>query len=412
MSNSKKILIAEDEIHIAMAVKAIMKKALPDYVVEHAKNGAEAWQMATANVYQLIISDWNMPKKNGDELLVDLRNNKETEKTPFIMLSARGDRDSYDIAIKAGANDYVVKPFKTPEFIAKVKGLLEADSLGQRSGIIESKCLTDLVVDKFKQGYANLPVLPEVVLKLNELFENDDVKIEEIAQVIKLDSAIAIKLISIANSPLVRGSSGCLSVERAITRLGLNETKNYAIALSNKGMLVSDNKILKQVLDDLWWHSLATAYCAKLLARKLNNPQDEKLFLLGLLHDVGKLLLVSIVDDLSKSNPGIDEAAVEEVMEKLHSDFGAVLIESWKFGGEFQNVVHFHHAPFDSGDVSFELLVIYLANLMIDCSGNEVEGVEAVASSQAAMKLGLTSEMIMAVIAETNESVACVRQIL
>jgi len=412
MSDLKKILIAEDEIHIAMAVKAIMKKKLPDYVIDHAKNGAEAWDMATSNIYQLIISDWNMPKKNGDELLADLRNHKETAKTPFIMLSARGDRDSYEAAIKAGANDYVVKPFKTPEFIAKIKSLLEADALNQTSEIVQEKCLTDLVVDKFKQGYANLPVLPEVVLKLNELFESGDATIEEIARVIELDSAIAIKLISIANSPLVRGSSDCLSVERAITRLGLEETKNYVIALSNKGMLVSGNKILKQVLDNLWWHSLETAYCAKLLARKLNSSQADKLFLLGLLHDVGKLLLVSIVDDLPESLPGVDEEAVEEVMEKLHSDFGSVLIRSWKFGDEFQNVVRFHHAPFDSDDVNFELLVIYLANLIIDSVGKDAEGVVDIASSQAAIKLGLTSEMIVAVCDETNESVASIRQIL
>jgi len=412
MSDPKKILIAEDEVHIAMAVKAILKKGVPDYVIDHAKNGAEAWDMATSNKYRLIISDWNMPKKNGDELLVDLRNHRDTANIPFIMLSARGDRDSYEAAIKAGANDYVVKPFKTPEFIAKVKGLLETDALNQAADVAQEKCLIDLVVDKFKQGDANLPVLPEIVMKLNELFETDDMKFEELARVIEMDPAIAIKLISIANSPLVRGSSDCLSVERAIMRLGLDETKNYAIALSNKGMLVSDNKILKQVLDKLWWHSLETAYCAKLLARKLNSTQADKMFLLGLLHDVGKLLLVRIIDDLSKSLSEIDEIIVEEVMGKLHSGFGSVLIKSWKFGDEFQNVVRFHHAPFDSEDVSFELLVIYLANLIIDGVGKDMEGVVNISSSQAAVKLGVTNDMIMTVVEEANECMVSVRKVL
>ena len=190
--------------------------------------------------------------------------------------------------------------------------------------------------------------------------------------------------------------------------------KNYVFALSNRGMIFSDNKILKQVLENLWWHSLETAFCAKLLARKLNSPQSDKLFLLGLLHDVGKFLLVSIVDDLSKSTSAVDEVAVEEVLDKLHSDFGSVLIRNWKFGDEFQNVVHFHHTPFDSEDVSFELLMIYLANLMIDNVGfgKEMEDLVDISSSQSAIKLGLTSEMIMAVIEETNESVASVRKIL
>ncbi len=409
MSGVKKILVADDEIHIAMAIKAILKKALPGYVVDHAKNGVEAWKMASTNDYQLVISDWNMPKKNGDELLSDLRKNNDTSKTPFMMLTARGDRDSYAVAAKAGVDDYLIKPFKAAEFVLKVKGLLEHETAGLLGGV-QAECLADLVVDRFKKGYTNLPVLPKVVKNFNKLFESGDVTIEDIVKVVELDSAIALKLISIANSPLVRGASDCLSVERAITRLGLPETKNYIVALANKGVLVSENIILKKVLEDLWWHSLETAYCAKLLAIMLNHSNPDKLFLLGLLHDVGKLLLVSIVDDLSITWSEIDKAAVDEIMDSLHADFGSVLIRAWNFGDEFYDIVHFHHSPFDSENISFELLVIYLANLIL--GGDDGKDAVEITSSQAAIRLGLKSDMIMSVIEKTNEYVASARRVL
>jgi len=281
VSEVKKILLAEDEIHIAMAVKAILKKGLPDYVVDHARNGDEAWKKVKLGEYQLIISDWNMPKKNGDEFLADIRGNKDTEKTPFIMLSARGDRDSHDEAIKAGANDYVIKPFKTPEFISRVKHLLE-DSLVVRDEIVPVKYLADLVVGEFKKGHESLSVLPEMVINLNHLFQRNDGTIDQVARVIERDPVVALEIIRIANNPQVSDLSGCLSIDQAITRLGLTEARNYAVVLANKNILTSENIILKQVLENLWRHSLETAYFSKLLAIKLNAQNSDKLFLMGL----------------------------------------------------------------------------------------------------------------------------------
>lgn len=125
MDEVKKILIAEDEFHIAKAIIAILKKAFPGVVVEHAKNGEVALGMVLADEYCLIISDWNMPKMNGDQLLAEIRVGENSSSLPFVMLTARGDRDSVEEALAAGADDYVVKPFKTPEFVAKIKELIK-----------------------------------------------------------------------------------------------------------------------------------------------------------------------------------------------------------------------------------------------------------------------------------------------
>lgn len=413
MNSAKKILVAEDEVHIAMAIKTILKKAFPGIVIDHAKNGAEAWEKAQSGGYQAILSDWNMPKKNGDEFLADVRGNSALANIPFLMLTARGDRDSFSEAVNAGVTDYVVKPFKPTELIAKLKTVLAKDQTKQEALPCANASPTELVVERFKQGFDRLPMLPEVMAKLNDLFNRDDVRVEEIAQVIELDASVAMQLISVANSPLLRTSSDCLTVNAAIARLGFEMTQNYVMSLACKGMFVSTNTVLNEVMEDLWWHSLATAYCSKLLARAVPGAKPEKLFLLGLLHDIGKLLLVAIVDDLSKTHDCFDAAAVKTVMERMHPDFGSALLKRWEYSEEFQNIAHFHHVPFNSEDISSELLIIYLANLMVRKIGfgNDEEELENVASSQAAIKLGLNNEVIAAVLDETNQSLAAVKGI-
>ncbi|ALP54316.1 hypothetical protein Tel_14835 [Candidatus Tenderia electrophaga] len=412
-----KILIAEDEVHIARAVMTILKKSLSGCNTDHAKNGEEAVRMAAANDYDLIISDWNMPKKNGDQVLRELKENERTMNVPFVMLTARGDRDSVMEALKDGANEYVVKPFKTPEFIAKIQGVLNSTSPDKRRSAVDNSkevSLVDLIVDKFKKGEVALPVLPGVVTRVNTLFESEEVDVEALAKVIESDAAIAAKLITVANSPLVRGSSKCVSVEQAITRLGLQQTKNYVFAAANKADFVADNKLLKGVVEDLWEHSLATAYCAKALAQELKCTDIDTLFIMGLLHDIGKLLLISIIQELAKVREGFDEDAVLDILTKLHCEFGAALLKSWHYDAGFQDVARYHHAAFNSEQVSCELLIVYLANLMVReiGLGGDGAGFGEALDSEAARKLNVSAECAATVLMHTEQSLAAAKQAL
>ena len=120
MSTVLKILIAEDEINISLALKTIIRKAFPSTSINVVKNGREALDTIKVTSYQLIISDWNMPVMSGIELLTSLRSKKATMETPFIMLTARGDKDSVISAVKNGVTEYVSKPFENKQIIDKV----------------------------------------------------------------------------------------------------------------------------------------------------------------------------------------------------------------------------------------------------------------------------------------------------
>ena len=110
MAAPKRILIAEDDYAIALALKTIVSGNIP-CELEMAGNGGEAWDLLQKQHFDLVISDWNMPVKTGAQLRLDMEQEPRLAAIPFIMLTARADKDSVVQAIKAGITDYVHKPF-------------------------------------------------------------------------------------------------------------------------------------------------------------------------------------------------------------------------------------------------------------------------------------------------------------
>ena len=137
-----KILIAEDEISTAKALKVILEKS--KFSVDIVHNGNDAWSYIQAGPYEVIVLDIMMPGMSGLEVLSKLRTNNI--KTPVLMLTAKGELEDRVAGLEAGADDYLPKPFATAELIARVK------ALGRRSEIYSDsvKQAGNLVLDSNK----------------------------------------------------------------------------------------------------------------------------------------------------------------------------------------------------------------------------------------------------------------------
>ncbi|MER0238489.1 response regulator [Fulvimarina sp. MAC8] len=108
-----KVLIADDHRTSRMiVVDALHQLGIPN--VAFAGDGEEALKMMMASPAHMVISDFNMPKLDGLQLLKALRSYRPTAKTPFIILSGRGDRELVQKAITLGANNYLLKPITVP----------------------------------------------------------------------------------------------------------------------------------------------------------------------------------------------------------------------------------------------------------------------------------------------------------
>ena len=124
MKKNIKILIAEDDAHIALALKVVLRKAIECGITTVVSDGDQALAALNQTTYDLIISDWNMPGKTGMDLLIENRTNKETKNTPFLMLTARTDLSGVKEVLNYDITDYISKPFSNNEVIEKVLNLL------------------------------------------------------------------------------------------------------------------------------------------------------------------------------------------------------------------------------------------------------------------------------------------------
>ena len=114
-----RILIAEDEVATAKALKLLLEKAM--YSVDIVHNGDDAWDYIQEGSYEVIVLDIMMPGKIGIEVLSLIRQNGI--KTPVLLLTSKAEIEDRVAGLEAGADDYLPKPFATSELIARVKAL-------------------------------------------------------------------------------------------------------------------------------------------------------------------------------------------------------------------------------------------------------------------------------------------------
>jgi two-component system alkaline phosphatase synthesis response regulator PhoP len=131
MMSHPRILLVEDETNLRRTLTDLLKS--DGYIVDSTGDGIEAQNMAMAQPYHLIILDVMLPSRNGFDICRHLRKNGVN--APILMLTARGELNNKVQGLKAGADDYLTKPFETPELQARVEALLRRAAAGQPAEI-------------------------------------------------------------------------------------------------------------------------------------------------------------------------------------------------------------------------------------------------------------------------------------
>jgi len=120
--SAPRILVVEDEASLAMLLTYNLESE--GYSVEHVDSGDEAALRLSEQGFDLVILDWMLPGVSGLEICRRLRSRDESRDMPVILLTARGEESERVRGLSVGADDYVVKPFSTPELMARVRALL------------------------------------------------------------------------------------------------------------------------------------------------------------------------------------------------------------------------------------------------------------------------------------------------
>ncbi len=196
-----------------------------------------------------------------------------------------------------------------------------------------------------------LYVLPDVALRVNELLSNDDTSNSQLEQVISYDPALTAQLLKLVNSAYYGFPSSIDTISRAVAMIGREELRNLVLATA----VASTFKDIPEDLVDMetfWFHSITSGVLARLLARHCKHKGQERFFIAGLLHSIGKLVLFDqcpkeSAEVLSFKDQG-DEAVIEaekRLFGFTYADLGAELLKAWQLPQSIWQLVQFQLEP-------------------------------------------------------------------
>jgi len=221
--------------------------------------------------------------------------------------------------------------------------------------------LVELIKEHLQKDLQGLPVFSSVAVKLQQMLARREFKIDEVIDMISEDQSLASQVLRVANSSYYAGLSTISTIKDAIVRLGAQEVANMVMMASQFEMYHSENEYLNSSMQKLWSHSLACATGAKWLAKKTGyvNLAAES-FMGGLLHDIGQLALLKVLDDIHRnkeSKAPFSDTLISEILIRMHEEVGYQLMKSWSLPEAYCSIsINHHKDDFDGNDILLVLV--------------------------------------------------------
>ncbi len=226
------------------------------------------------------------------------------------------------------------------------------------------------ISDVFKEHVAvqilQLPVFPKVALELQDMLADDEIPIDRIAGILSKDQALACEVLKQANSAFYLGMRSVQTIQDSIMRLGSSQVFNYLVSGGQRQYYNSQSATINKYYQLLWKHAFSTATGSKwLLERTGHRGLANEGFLAGLMHDIGKLLLLKVLDSMTTENSDIQltHEFIAKLLRSKHVEQGYGLMKQWSIPPVYANVVRDHHREdYDQSDAL--LLAIRIVNQM------------------------------------------------
>lgn len=207
--------------------------------------------------------------------------------------------------------------------------------------------LREAFVARIAHGAFDLPLLPEAATKLIALTQREDTELRELALVAQRDAAIAGHVMRIANSPLYSPTSPIVSLQQAITRLGVSLLREVALLVATKNNVFRASAHAEYIRE-LFRHALASAFLGRELAR-MRRWNVEEAFLSGLLHSVGKPVLVQVLADVEqRQHQTLPLENIRAVADAHHVLIAKRVLEQWHLPVRLAETIAFQANPLAS----------------------------------------------------------------
>ncbi len=210
-----------------------------------------------------------------------------------------------------------------------------------------------------------LPTVPGVLKRLSVIIEKPRITLVEISAFISNDPALTTKVLKMVNSAIYGFPGRIASVSHATMLLGLNVIKGLLLG-------VSVFELMQKTMNGLYEHSLACAIASRVIAQKKGLKEPEEISVAGLLHDIGKVIL--LLEFPKEYETAMNEAQAKGIsiyeaeriqFNATHANVGSWLAEKWRFPKNLIEVIEFHHRPTLSKNAPMETAIVHFADMLV-----------------------------------------------
>jgi HD-like signal output (HDOD) protein len=334
--SKKAILFVDDEPNILSGIKRMLRSMRKEYDFYFAESGKEALEIMASNAIEAVVSDMRMPGMDGAEFLTQVK--EHYPQAIRIMLTGQADEESVYRTISV-VHQFLSKPCD-PDTLKEI--LIRSCALRD---LLSSEHLKEIV-----SGIDHLPSLPAVFTELQFVLKKEDATAEQVAEIIEQDIGMTAKLLQLVNSSFFGLFQKVDSPARAVKLLGFDTIKILVLGVQIFSEIKTNSAIIS--VDFLQEHSMKVAQCSKKIAFEATDDPDliNNCFLAGMLHDIGRLLLLSQlaeaympIVETAKTNETNLATEERNQLNATHGDIGAYLIGLWGFNGDILEAIAYHN---------------------------------------------------------------------
>jgi len=346
----KRLLFVDDDAMVLAGLRRALHDMRGEWEVAFAPGGQAALDAMDKEPFDAVVTDMRMPAMDGAELLEHIKDRHP--EVIRIVLSGQSEKEAMLRSI-VPAHQYLAKPCDIRDLKVRLSQAFAARDL-----------VSDPSIAAAIARLRSVPSLPAIYCELTAALRSESTSLAQIEEIIARDLGMAAKILQLANSAFIGAHGQVFSLRQAVSLIGLDTVRTLALTIHVFSRFGRDSATSAQVTA-LWEHSVRVAALAQRIALAENGHKElaEECFAAGLLHDLGKVVLLGeraseyreIQSRLASGEQDVEDLETE-ILGCSHAQLGAYMMSIWGLPASLVHAVAFHHRPSQAIESGFSAL--------------------------------------------------------